>query len=256
MDAPDVPRIRTLKPEHKAHRKVGLLSDRAYRLWVGLVTEADDEGRFIAEPSQLLASVFPYQRRLREAQVEGALGEIAATGLVGLYVVTGTRYGVFPSWPEHQRISHPVSSALPTPPEDSGAFQKPPDSSGLARARGSDRIGSEGNGVEGKGSGGEWPAPAALVRLYNELSPDECPSVETLSPERRRKAREFLQSFPEESWWREAFAQMHRSPFLRGKVRPKDGRKPFVADLDWLLSRGQDKVENIVKVADGKYRDG
>ena len=48
-----MPRIRSLKPEHKQHRRVGMLTDLQYRLWVGLITEADDDGRLVGNTSQL-----------------------------------------------------------------------------------------------------------------------------------------------------------------------------------------------------------
>ena len=40
-----MPRIRTLKPEHRQHRKLGPLDHLTYRLWVGMILEADDAGR-------------------------------------------------------------------------------------------------------------------------------------------------------------------------------------------------------------------
>src|SRR6266478_4836569 len=55
------PRIRSLKPEALQHRKVGRLSDRSFRLWLGLITQADDEGRMIWDPAQFRLLVFGYQ---------------------------------------------------------------------------------------------------------------------------------------------------------------------------------------------------
>lgn len=101
---------------------------------------------------------------------------------------------------------------------------------------------------------GEWPSPEALVALYNAGTPDECPEVETLSPERRRKAGEYLTAFPEQAWWAALFARMHRSKFLRGLKR-RPGHEHFVGDFDWLLTKGKDGTENCVKVAEGRYDD-
>lgn len=143
-----MPRIRTLKPEHKVHRKVGRLEDRSYRLWVGLVTEADDEGRFIADTEQLRALVFPYQPKLSLEKVDAALGTLASVGLVTLYRVNGTRYGCFPDWTEHQKVSHPYPSKIPPCSEDSGTFQNVLEDSSLARARGSDPIKDQGSRIK------------------------------------------------------------------------------------------------------------
>jgi hypothetical protein len=90
------------------------------------------------------------------------------------------------------------------------------------------------------------------VALYNTATPDECPAVERLSRARRQKAATFLAAFPGREFWEETFQQIHGSPFLRGKRR-KDGQT-FVCSLDWLLTRGRDGSENVVKVHEGHYR--
>jgi hypothetical protein len=112
--------------------------------------------------------------------------------------------------------------------------------------------------IEDGGVGGDlrrhWPSPYKLIELYNLLTPDECPSVNTVSPSRLEKAREYLSMFPEEQFWREVFRQFHRSKFLRGLVK-NNGHKNFVADFDWLLTKGKDRTENVAKVHDGKYAD-
>jgi hypothetical protein len=100
------------------------------------------------------------------------------------------------------------------------------------------------------GAGGDWPTPYKLIELYNLLTPEECPAVNTVSPSRIAKAKKYLKTFPDEAFWREVFKQIHRSRFLRG-VSSK-----FVADFDWLLTVGKDGTENAVKVHDGRYMDG
>jgi len=90
-----------------------------------------------------------------------------------------------------------------------------------------------------------------LFSLYNELTPRECPKATVLSVARREKARKYLKMFPTENFWREAFAQVHRSKFLRGLKNGTDQHCVF--DSDWMLTKGKDGSENIVKVHDGKY---
>jgi hypothetical protein len=103
---------------------------------------------------------------------------------------------------------------------------------------------------------GPWPSVAALEELYNEKTPDECSAVHypehPLSSERIKKAKRFLTEFPEQVYWEEVFAGIHRSPFLRG-LRSNIGHGHFRADFDWLLSKGKDGSENFVKVHDGRY---
>lgn len=113
-----MPRIRSLKPEHRQHRKVGKLSDREYRLWVGMICEADDEGRLVADAEQLRALIFGFQADVTATDVEATLTALARSPrrLVFLYAAGGVRYASFPSWKDHQRIARPAPSKLPPPP--------------------------------------------------------------------------------------------------------------------------------------------
>jgi len=116
-----VPRIRSLKPEHKQHRKIGPLTDRQYRLWVGMLTEADDEGRLVADPAQLRLQVFGYHPRVRIEHVVEALQALDSAHLIELYTVEGIQYAAFPSWRDHQYIQKRQTSKLPPPlPSGSG----------------------------------------------------------------------------------------------------------------------------------------
>jgi len=270
-----MPRIRSIKPEHKVHRKVGPLSDRAYRLWVGLLTEADDEGRLVGDLAQLRALVFPYQTRLALARLEAALRELLEAGLLTRYAVAGVPYLAFPSWEDHQQVSHARPSKVPSPtapgsvPEVSGAIRKFPEPSGLARARGSDPIRSDpirsdqgmdqgmdqGTSSAADAATAPWPSAEGLMALWNAEAPIVLPRVATLSAQRQGKARTLLGQFPAETFWRAALAEYAASGFLRGE-RNGPGHEGFRADFDWLLARNKDGIENLVRVHDGHFRDG
>lgn len=117
---------------------------------------------------------------------------------------------------------------------------------------GKDSFSLEGGAGETKTG---WPSPEALVVLYNEKTPDECPAVETLSPARREKARQYLATFPSEDFWVEVFVRVHQSRFLRGAAKPSNGHGNFRFDFDWMLTKGKDGSENVVKVHEGRYAD-
>jgi len=112
-----MPRIRTIKPEAFLHRKIGRLSDRAFRLWVGMICHADDEGRLVSEPEQLRAMLFGYQHETTADHIKTALSELSDVGLISLYEIAGVSYGYFPSWTDHQKIDHPSRSKLPAYPK-------------------------------------------------------------------------------------------------------------------------------------------
>ena len=50
-------------------------------------------------------------------------------------------------------------------------------------------------------------------------------------------------------WWRTFFSFVAESKFLTGKTPAREGKPPFVADLEWLI-----KPSNFVKVIEGRYR--
>lgn len=109
-------RIRTVKPSFWSDLAVAGLRRDARLMLVGLISFADDEGRFLASPSAIAGYVFPHDdlplptiRRWRD--------EIAKAGIIGLYRVDGCEYGHFPNWGKHQKISHGSPSVHPSPPE-------------------------------------------------------------------------------------------------------------------------------------------
>lgn len=108
-------RIRTIKPSFWADKDVNRLSWEARLLLVGLISGADDRGRFIASQSSIAGYVFPHET-LTPAKFKRLMRAIEDTGIIQLYKVDGLEYGRFPKWTSHQKISHPQASALPDLP--------------------------------------------------------------------------------------------------------------------------------------------
>lgn len=106
-------RIRTVKPDLFKSPSLRHLSIEARYLAIGLLTEADDQGRFIASAKLLAGSLFPHDDDVSVLKVERWLKAIEEVGMIELYSVDGVRYGSFPKWADHQRISHPALSRLP-----------------------------------------------------------------------------------------------------------------------------------------------
>lgn len=115
-------RIRTIKPSFWS--AVGPLSRDARLLAVGLISMADDSGRFVATPSAILGYVYPMDVNVTPAQVRKWLGENAShtgkdgTPFIVLYESGGGHYGYFPRYRKHQKINRPQASSLPAPPPD------------------------------------------------------------------------------------------------------------------------------------------
>lgn len=95
---------RIIKESTFTSDKISLLSDFEFRLWVGLITQADDAGRGDARPAIIKGRVFPLRERVTIKDIDSALHALAAGGCITLYTVGGKSYYQFPSWAAHQRV--------------------------------------------------------------------------------------------------------------------------------------------------------
>jgi len=89
------------------------LSHSARLLFVGLITQADDEGRGTADARRLKASIFGGDD-ITTADVQRWLEEVKAQGLTVVYEASdhGLVYAL-PSWRNHQSIDRPRPSSYP-----------------------------------------------------------------------------------------------------------------------------------------------
>ena len=88
-----------------------------------------------------------------------------------------------------------------------------------------------------------------IVDLYHELLPKN-PRIHALTTKRKAqiRARWVDGSLPDLETWRQYFEFVGKSNFLTGMVMPRDGRKPFIANLEWLTNE-----TNFTNVAEKKY---
>lgn len=110
-------RKRMIDPGIWRDRAFGRMSSIARLLWIGLISNADDDGRVSLDPSDLKADIFRYDD-LSHKEIAEALDEIERAGL-GLmrYVAKGQAYGWLRNWASHQSIQKPYPSRLPAPPD-------------------------------------------------------------------------------------------------------------------------------------------
>jgi len=166
----------------------GVITDSERILFVGLFSNADDEGRILASPAYLRALVWPYQERLTSARVrklrDSLVGRFKS---LQYYEIDGIEYIQFAKWGEYQKPKYPTASKLPAPPEHvQQQIPLPPslpEASGNASSldwvgKGRDGLGRDGSSSRGKPSRKKddlWDA------LEDELGP-----VETESERGRR----------------------------------------------------------------------
>lgn len=95
---------RIIKESTFTSDRIASLTDFEFRLWIGLITQADDAGRGDARPAIIKGRVFALRDRVTVKDISSALCALAAAGCVSLYMVGGKPYYEFPSWTKHQRI--------------------------------------------------------------------------------------------------------------------------------------------------------
>lgn len=114
--------IRSIKNTLCADETLGECTIHARFLFVGLITQADDHGRFRSHAALVRGQVFPYDD-LTVADVEAWIQELAQRGRITLYEVDGQRYGHIARWAKNQRVDNASQSELPPPP---GTTDDPP----------------------------------------------------------------------------------------------------------------------------------
>lgn len=110
-------RIRTIKPTFWGDDKVARLTRDERLLFLGLVSMADDDGRFLASNAAVSGFVFPNDD-LSPARVGRWMSRLDAIGLVRVYDIGGVRYGCLPNFDRHQVINRRSKSVLPEPPPE------------------------------------------------------------------------------------------------------------------------------------------
>lgn len=109
-------RIRTLKPSFWSSRTAAVVSRDARLLAIGLISMADDDGRFLASHAAITGYVYPHDDDVTASKLRRWLAELERAGFLVLYDVDRIRYGAVNF--QHQRISHPTPSTYPDPPQE------------------------------------------------------------------------------------------------------------------------------------------
>lgn len=238
---------RIIKESLCSSEKIALLTDFEFRLWIGLITQADDTGRGDARPAIIKGHVFPLRDRITVKDISGALHGLAAKGCISLYEIDGRSYFWFPSWAKHQRIR----DAKPK-------FPAPPSEESLAEAENEspmDFAVTRGNSRQLAANRGESPQLAALIQS-NPIQSN--PTISATSTENEETEIELVLNtgalYPiskeKADRWRELYPSVDVSQELRNmaawlesnptKRKTKNGILRF---CNGWLSREQDKKQ-------------
>ncbi|KOG33833.1 MULTISPECIES: hypothetical protein [Streptomyces] len=108
-------RIRTIKPEAFSSESLAAVSLSAERTFFGLLTQADDQGRFRDQAAVIAGQLWSLRREHGPEAVEDDLIQLDGTGLICRYEgADGKRYLHIVTFAQHQKINRP--SGVRTPP--------------------------------------------------------------------------------------------------------------------------------------------
>lgn len=89
------------------------LSIMARLVWIGLISQADDEGRGRANPVYIKSTLFAYDEDMGLSKITKALNEIMNVMSISVYEVDGKRYYQLDNWDKFQTINRPTPSQIP-----------------------------------------------------------------------------------------------------------------------------------------------
>lgn len=110
-------RKRMIDPKIWESEDFSKLSLLAKFVFIGLFSNADDEGRGNAKPAYIRNTLFRFQDDVRASDIDKSLDEIAAHMSVAFYLFENCEYYEFLNWYEWQKIDRPTPSRYP--PRDS-----------------------------------------------------------------------------------------------------------------------------------------
>ncbi|MCM2392036.1 hypothetical protein [Streptomyces albipurpureus] len=111
-------RIRTIKPEIWESEDIASVSVTATLTFIGLLTQADDEGRHRDHAAIIAGRLWALRQEHTPAHVARDLEELAVAGLICRYTgCDGRTYLHIVTWEKHQRIDRPSASRLPRCPQ-------------------------------------------------------------------------------------------------------------------------------------------
>jgi len=91
-------------PQIWRNEKIGSLSDAGRLLFIGIFSQADDDGKLKASPRFLMANIFPYDKDKIEEDIRHLRDQCAELGLIRVYTNGKEEYLDIPGWHEHQQI--------------------------------------------------------------------------------------------------------------------------------------------------------
>lgn len=111
-------RKRMIDPDFWSDEKLGECTRDERLFFMGLISNADDEGIGRANPKYLKSIIFPYDEDVTSKDIDGMLICLHSKKLIIVYEVDGQSFYILPKFAKHQTINKPTPSKLPRPNTD------------------------------------------------------------------------------------------------------------------------------------------
>lgn len=105
-------RRRMIDPNFWQSEDISKLTIRQRLLFIGLFSNADDEGKLRGNPAFIRSIVFPYED-FTTTDVEKDLKDIEEVGSIIQYTVDDSKYILIVNWKKFQRVDKPQRSVIP-----------------------------------------------------------------------------------------------------------------------------------------------
>jgi len=222
---------------------------------LALADFANDAGESIHPSMRTLAE----KVRLTRRQTQRILRELEADGYLE---PSGPSAGGKQTSTRHFRIRLERLTGDTGDTGDAGVTGDTGDAEGRCGCQGTGGVGVTQTVIEpsltvsrGTSAGNGKPSPPPcphekIVELYHQILP-ACPRVRIWNAARRRILQARWREDPERQnpeWWRELFSYVADSEFLTGRAQATNGRRTFIANLEWII-----RPKNIVKIIEGNY---
>lgn len=117
-------RKRMIDPNIWQSEDFSRLNTLAKIIFIGLFSNADDQGRGRAKAAYVKSTVFPYDDALRLTDIEKSLDEIAANMSITFYTHDGNEYYSLDNWDLWQKVEKPQNSKIPMCSDDSEIIRR------------------------------------------------------------------------------------------------------------------------------------
>jgi len=210
-------RIRTVKPEFYADQKAGSICRDARLAFIGIWTEADDEGRLVDSPKLLAGSLFPWDEDVTAEVFDCWLKEMEGQEFIVRYSVETLRFIQVVAW-NHQRIDRPSVSRIPCIPRDTLDKLSPNVRRKLAAGT------RKGKGARSKGAGSDGapiPADFGLTDDMRKWATEHSPLVNVTTETKR-----FVAYWTGEGKLKRSWPQTWRTWMLKEQGYGEQRQKP------------------------------